>query len=275
MVAKTRITKSARKHLAQLKEETAKGTVHVLPQSSEIKVGKKKTPAHGLTDQQAKGQVLGSAIVKHVGEHDSNLFNDMNQLIQAGNLEFHSNCYGVVLHARDEEKTRIKNTAEEQITVAKDTLDSGAFRKTKKAIEARMKADINNAAVKFSRIIKVIQVIGERYATAKPKVVDFGGCANFANMVSVARLAVPNAVGQKGALTKGGYDAWVKKMSRIVDVSNWADDSKDSLAQRERLEAFIKDAVLYYIKVGSEIVGLRPLGELIPVGKPAKLRKAA
>ncbi len=275
MVAKRKISKSARKHLVEIKE-AGMGQVHVLPTSADIKVGKKKVPASGLNKQQSAGKVLGDTIIKHIGQHDTNLFGDLTRLIAANNYDFHSACYGVVSMARDDARTQIKADGEAQLTAAKDSLESAAYRKTAKEIERRTRARLNNSSVKFSMLVKVMQQIGRRYATEKPVTVDFGQCKSFADMLTVARLAeAPKSAKKLPPLTETGFKAWAKKMSRIVDVENYEKDDEKSQAQIGRAESFIKDVVLWYLKLSEQVSGLRPLGELIPVSKPAKLRKAA
>lgn len=264
-----------------LKDALAKGEVAQLPVSGDVKVKRNKVTAKpGLTDQQAKGQVLGSTIVTHIAQHDSNLFSDMNALIAANNFEYHSACYGIVVNARDADKNSLKQAAEDFLKDAKDSLDASAYRKTKKESEARLAANLNNSAVKFSRIIKVIQVIGMRYAADKKdiRVVDFGGCQNFAQMVSVARLAVPNKVKHLGALTKGGFDSWAEKMTRIVDLAEYDEKEKTSQEQKGRAESFIQSAIMWYQSLHAEINGMRPLADIIKVcevTKKGKQRKAA
>ena len=152
----------------------------------------------------------------------------------------------------------------------------GAHMSALGALDARQEARIDAVTDEFPeadmRVLLLAKIASIRSSISRIRTVlkaftlhdnkrrDFSAfdlCESFHDMVVCARQYGTQKGKNDKFLTGGGFDSWLGKADRIVDIKHYKPSSDTSTAQIARLEQFMLRAVVVYSKVAETIPTLR------------------
>jgi len=193
--------------------------------------------AKPISNDQARGMVYVDGIIACLDGGDRGIFKIAMDL-------WHDTpaCHQTALGTLDARQ-------EDRIAEAEDEYPEADMRDLKQAKIASIRSSI-------SRVRTVLKAFtlhdnGRRDYSA------FNVCESFHDMVVCARQYGTQKGKNEKFLTGGGFESWLDKANRIVDIKGYKASSDTSTAQIARLEQFLLRAVVIYSKIHETVPGLR------------------